>query len=152
MLAGQLGWFVHVCVVLFVTVTDPCADTPAVSVKPLAVNVAVSVSPVVIPFNVHGLVPEHVPPLHPAKDQPVAGIAVIATPLSPVVTWQLVAFAPHGFVESATTTDPLPDVFADTVNVFAANVAVSLSADWMFVIEHGFVEPLQEVPLKLEKL
>ncbi len=119
------------------------------TVKLPAANVAVSASPVVIPSSVQGfVVPEQLPPLHPVKVQPADGFAVILTPESPVVTWHVVAPGPHGFVVSATTTDPFPTTLAETVNVFAANVATSASPVMIPSSVQGFVVPGQLPPLQ----
>ncbi len=89
-----------------VATTEPPPDpaTAPVTVKLLIANVAVSVSPLVIPVSGHGLVvPEHVPPLHPERWYPVSGVAVTDT-TSPVVTVQLVAA--HEVVWSLTSAVP----------------------------------------------
>ena len=130
--------------------TEPAPDGAAApdTVKLLTANVAVSVCAAVIAFSEQGLVvPEHVPPPHPARWYPVLGVAVTDT-TSPVVTVQLVAL--QDVVWSLTIAVPWPEpaTLALTVNWLAANDAVSVSP----AVSEFSVHELVSVPVQLPRV
>src|SRR5262245_50940954 len=116
--------------VAFATISPGSDNTGAVTSSKRAVTV-VSAVRVTVQFPV----PEHPPPLQPAKVEPMAGeaVSVTAVPLSNVAEHVEPQLIPAGF--EVTVPRPVPVLLTESVNLCRANVAVTVVSAFKVTVQ-----------------